>query len=356
MLFSRSSFWNQRLPNGTAIDPNSKEYVASLVKQGEETSYGFSYQDFSASVFYASATAQTFAVQIDQPEYATNPYWKDLAKIMEAVPIPPQVRPPGPFPGDNHTVIYQPSADKMWEFWKFSRFEVDGAHSGGQAEGTPAEILEKPGYHCEAGAGYQNVSKSVGIFDGTSWPGIEGSRHFSATASGLPLAGGAILPAEAQRLYIPHAITVAPIRAKIAKTPGFRYPASKTDGESSASFAVQEGMCFRLPPGYEPPKSMDSVIRAVCIAIRDFGMYVHDGSANVTIKCANEATIPGAQGYTTDPWKGPEAKFGGAGAIWNKFPSGAGGLAEQIPWASLEVVAESYRASEIATGSILRGA
>jgi hypothetical protein len=357
MFFSPASFWNQRLPASARVDPDSATFVGKLTGQGKAATYGFSYQTFSVSIFFATPTTPTVSVRIDQPEAeaGTSPYWKDLETIMAAVPIPPQCRPPGPFPGDNHVVIVRRNLDgtaDMWELWKFSKFEVDGPHSGGQATGCSAGWLEKAGFHCEAGAGYEDVAKSVGFFDDTSWPGIEGSRHFSASASGLPFLGGAILPAEVQRGYIPHALALAVPKAGNAKAPTFRWPASKADGASEEAEAIQQGMCFRLPAAYDLSKIADSAIRTVCTAIRDFGMYVNDSAGNVSIKCANEYTVPGSQATTNDPWKGPENKFGGKEAIWSKFPSGAGGLAEQIPWADLQVVDASYRPSAIAAGNL----
>jgi|GEM_PF-2254708 len=360
MLPAPAAFWNQPLPSDAPIDAESAAFVAKLVSQGKATSYGFSYQTFSVSIFYATPTTPTYTVRIDQPEAEAgiSPYWKDLETIMAAVPIPPQARPPGPFPGDNHVVIQRRNLDgtiDMWEFWKFSQFEVDGPHSGGQATGCSAAWLEKPGFHCEAGAGFKDLSKSLGYFDDTSWPGVAGGRHFSAAASGLPLLGGAITPAEMQRGYIGHALEVAVPKAGNAKSPTFRWPASKADGASSEADAIQQGMCLRLPPSFDLSTIGNAAIRTVCAAIRDFGMYVHDSAGNVTIKCANEYTVPGSQATTTDPWKGPENKYGGAGSIWSKFPSGAGGLAEQIPWEALQVVDASYRPPTIAPGILARG-
>jgi hypothetical protein len=347
MLFAPTSFWNQRLPGSAPIDPDSAAYVANLVAQTKAVAPGFEFRDFAVSVFYAAADCPTQAVTIDQKEHETE-FWVKFAEMMSAVPIPPQARPVGPWFGDNHMVIIQPSTDKMWEFWKMSQFEIDGPHTTGQAEGAPEELLHKPGWHCESGAAYQNVSKNQGFYDDSSWPGFTGV-HLSAVASGLPLAGGVITVAEAQRLYIPHAITAT---VKEAAKTVFRWPASKTDGTTETAFAPLEGMWFRLPANYNIASVKDPFTRAVCVAIRDYGLLINDTGGAVSIKCESQATVRNSQAYTTDAWKGPENKFGSTGAI---MTSQASELAEHIPWSALEVVAESYRPSSIAPGLLGKG-
>lgn len=349
-MFSPTSFWNQRLPGNAAIDPSSAAYVENLVAQGTETSYGFSFREYATTFFVAASNCPVQAVTLDNQ---SNEFFNSMREAIKEVPIPPQARPAFPWPGDNPMCIWQPSTDTYWEFWKASQFEVDGAHSGGQAEGVPAETLNKPGWHCESAAVVQKVSKNPGFFDDTSWPPVAGKGyHWSSSASGLFLTGGAIRPVEAQRLYIPHALQVA---IPTTRKEVFRYPASKTDGAGTATFTPQEGMCLRLPPSYDLSKIADPVMRAVCAAIRDFGMYIKDKGGSVSIQCESQATVPGSQAEGTDAWKGPEDKFGGAGAIFSKFVGGKGGLAEQIPWASLEVLAESYRAPATAPGPTLKG-
>jgi len=350
-MFSPTSFWNERLPAGAPLDPDSAAYVANLVKQGEDTTFGFSYRDWAATLFVASADTPLQKVTVDNQ---SNAYFNAMREAFAAVPIPPNARPAHPWPGDNPMCIWQPSSDTYWEFWKASKYEVDGQHSGGQAEGVSAEILNAPGWHCESGAVIQNVSKNQGFFDDTSWPPVAGLNYrWSSSASGLPLLGGCLRIAEAQCLYIPHALMMA---IPTPKKTTFRYPASKTDGTSSDPTAPEEGMLFRLPAAYDLSAIGDPFVRAVCTAIRDYGLYLKDKGGSVAIQCESQATVPSSQAYGTDAWKGPEDKFGGAGAIFSKFASGKGSLGDLIPWKDLQVVDPSYRPSSIAPGLLPVGA
>jgi len=194
MFFSPTSFWNQRLPADAPIDTNSANFVSQLADVGN--SHNFNYRDWGTPIFIASATDPTVSFTIDRPSVDKDPY-PDMATVISAVPMPSNARPVGPWPGDNHMVIYQPSSDTLWEFWRASKYEVDGAHSDSTSAG--ATSLTAAGWHCESAMGIQNVSKNQGFWDNTSWSGITG-HHFSAPASGLPLAGAVITIAEAQRL------------------------------------------------------------------------------------------------------------------------------------------------------------
>jgi hypothetical protein len=346
-MFAPTSFWNQRQPAGAPLDPSSAAYVANLVKQGQETAFGFSFRDYGATLFIAAASTPLQKVTIDNQ---SNAYFDAMREAFAAVPIPPQARPAHPWPGDNPMCIYQPSTDTYWEGWKWSQFEVDGPHSGGQAEGVSAEILNAPGWHMESGAVYLNVSKNLGFFDDASWPPVAGKNYrWSSSASGLPLMGGCLRIAEAQRLYIPHALQFA-IPA-VQKTV-FSYPASKTDGTSSDPTAPKEGMCFRLPATYDLSGIADPFVRAVCTAIRDFGLYLKDKGGSVAIQCESQATVPKSQAYGTDAWKGPADAFGSSGAIFTKYAGGPGSLGEMIPWKDLQVVDSSYRCSSVAPGML----
>jgi hypothetical protein len=358
MLFSPSSFWNQRLPADVPIDPHSADYVGSLYASGSGSGYGLNYREWATTVFYAGAGDPKVAFTIDQPEVESSSYWTDLQTILSEVPMPPNARPPGPWPhGDQHMTIYDIVNDVLYGTWRTRKFEVDGPAP--LTQGTvPSSVLEKKGWHCQAGFGIKNASKCMGTFDNLSWPGIAGSRAFSETASGLPELGGLITVGEAQRGLIPHALTFTGVSSDIAKSPQFRWPALKTDGSSEAEFAMQEGMIFTLDKSVDPNALFtDPFLRALARAARDYGMVCNDGGgSSLSLNAESQQTVPNSQAFINDPWKGPENKFGSAGAILSKFPGGTGGLIEAF-FAGiaehLQVVDASYRPSAIGAGEAL---
>jgi hypothetical protein len=243
-------------------------------------------------------------------------------------------------------VIVDEANNKMWEFWRTREKEVDGPAPKTQQSGVNKKTLEKEGWHCQAGAGIQNLSTNPGYFDSASWEGVPASRHYSAAASGIFELGGIIRVSEAEAGLIPHALTFNAIHSKISKS--FRWPAQKTDGISEEKFAVQEGMIFTVPAELEVEGLFtDKFLKACAVAIRDHGMVINDGSeTTVGLHCENQCTIPHSESTTNDAWKGSEDKFGGPGAIFSKYVGGKGGLIEQLFTTlgpHLQVVDASYR-------------
>jgi hypothetical protein len=348
MFFHPESFFNHKLPTGVPIDPNSVTLVSNLLAQGEKNAYGANFRDWAVTSFAAEKGTTAQAVTIDRNITAGETYWTDLATILAAVPIPASARPPGPWPtGDQHMVIVDEANDKMWEFWRAREKEVDGPAPKTQQAGVSKETLEKKGWHCQAGAGIENLSTNPGYFDSASWKGIAASRHYSAAASGIFELGGIIRVSEAEAGLIPHAITFTAIHNNISSK--FRWPAQKTDGEKEKpELAVEEGMIFTVPASLEVEKLFtDKFLKACAVAIRDYGMVINDGSnTTVAISCENKCTVPHSETTTNDAWKGSEDKFGGPGAIFSKFVGGKGGLIEQLFTTlgpHLEVVDASYR-------------
>jgi hypothetical protein len=347
MFFHPECFYNHPLPSSVPIDANSASYVSNLLAQGEAFDYGANYRDWATTVFFAEKSTSTTAVTIDRNIAKGETYWTELASILAAVPIPASARPPGPWPtGDQHMVIVDEANDKMWEFWRTREVEVDGPAPKTQQEKVSEETLKKAGWHCQAAAGIENLSTSPGYFDSKSWGSVPASRHYSAAASGLFELGGLIRVSEAEAGLIPHALTFTAIHNEISKN--FRWPAQKTDGVSTAEFAVQEGMIFTVPAELEVESLFnDTFLKACAVAIRDYGMVINDGSGTtVAIGCENQCTVPHSESTTNDAWKGTENKFGGPGAIFSKYVGGNGGLIEQLFTTlgpHLQVVDASYR-------------
>ncbi len=347
MFFHPESFFNYPLPSGYPIDPNSSSYVANLLAQGKANAYGANFRDWAATIFLAAKGETPQSWTIDRTIKAGETYWTELQSILSAVPVPSATRPPGPWPtGDQHLVIVDESSDHMWEFWRAREKEVDGPAPKTQQPGVSKEVLEKAGWHCQAGAGIENLSSNPGYFDASSWKGVAASRHYSAAASGIFELGGLIRVSEAEAGLIPHALTFTAIHREISTS--FRWPAQKTDGVSTGEFAVQEGMIFTVPAELEVEELFtDPFLKACAVAIRDYGMVINDGSETaVALSCENQCTVPHSESTVNDAWKGSEDKFGGPGAIFSHFVGGPGGLIEKLFTTlgpHLQVVDASYR-------------
>jgi hypothetical protein len=347
MFFHPESFVNHPLPSEVPIDPHSSSYVSNLLAQGKAHEYGANYRDWATTVFFAAKGETTQAVTIDRNIKAGETYWTELASIDSAVPIPSAARPPGPWPtGDQHMVIVDEANNRMWEFWRTREKEVDGPAPKTQQSGVSEEILKKEGWHCQAGAGIENLSTNPGYFDASSWKGVPASRHYSSSASGIFELAGLIRVSEAEAGLIPHVLCFTAIHTNISTS--FRWPASKTDGVSTEEFAVQEGMIFTVPAELEVESLFtDSFLKACAVAIRDYGMVIRDGSGStIALECENQCTVPHSESTTNDAWKGSENKFGGPGAIFSHYVGGPGGLIEKLFTTlgpHLQVVDASYR-------------
>lgn len=339
------------MPADVPVDPMSAAFAANMVEQIEEAGPGFSFREWSCPLYFASLDDPLQAFTIDLPSTPAN---ADLATVLSKVPVPSEARPAPPWPGDNHMAIYLAEehpelgfGDTYWEFWRASQLEVDGPHSEAQAPEVSSEVLNKPGWHCQAGCAIKEASKNQGFFDDTSWPGITG-RTFGATASKLPFGGSLIRVAEAQRLYIPHAIAFSLLHEEISKEP--RWPARRSDGLSEDPSAPEEGMCFFLPQSFDLSEVGDPFMRSVARSWKEYGMYLHDGSkTDPSIKCESQALLRGTHAVGTDAWKGPADTFGSKGAIFTDFASK---LAKELPWSALEVVDSSYRPAETGSGQL----
>ena len=342
-LCSPTSFFNQRLPADVPIDPSSATYVASLVAQVESAGPGIEFRDFALTGWYAGPETPIGKVWLDAAD-GTSPLKREM---LESVPLPVDLRPPGPFPGDNALAIISYSTDEYFELHGMRYKGVDAMRT--EAEVPGCSTLNEPGWHCNSAAGVKNFSKSPGYWRSGDWPGA--TANWGISGSGIFVWPGAIKVAEAQRLFIPHAIRIEAIGKASGESQisnEFRWPATKTDGESTSSATPQEGMIFKLPSS-SVSKPKDAFVRAIARAVNEYGFILTDGAGNVSIKCGTQATVPRSQSYTTDAWKGPADSFGSKGAILSTF---ANALAEQFPWPDLEVVDSLYRPSSVAPGGL----
>lgn len=282
--FSPTSFWNAPLPSNAPIDPNSQTYVNDLNSQISQYGLWMNTNQYSTPAYVVPADQPTVKVTLDT-------WGPDLQQQFDAVPIPAGAT--AAAGTDEHMTVWQPSTDKLWEFWVMH-----------QVNGT---------WHAQWGGEMDNVSTSPGYFTHSGQ-----TNNWGATATGLPLLGGLITMADYQRGSINHAIALAVPQTESGV---FSWPAQRTDGKSTASTALPEGIRFRLNPNL----NIDSLHLTyldwmIAHAMQTYGIVIRDTSGCVCLY-AQDPTPTGS-----NPWAAP---FDG----W-----GEGTFLSWIPWDQMEAL------------------
>jgi hypothetical protein len=254
-LFARSSVWNKLLPATTPVDPNSWSLVQVFVAEVErERTAGigpwFAATEGSTPLYRVGAAQRRVRVRLHTP----NPDGRTaLRRAFAAVPIPPDAKPA--VPPDRHMTVWQPSTDKLWEFFGARR----RSHR----------------WHADWGGAIRRVSKSPGYYTEAAWPGAK--RSWGATASSLPVIGGTVLLDELKSGRIKHALA---LNVPAARAGVFAWPAQRTDGVGPST-ALPEGARLRLDPALDlADLKLPKVTRMIAEAAQRYGLVVRDQTGN----------------------------------------------------------------------------
>jgi len=250
-LFAPTSFWNTRLSATEPLDPSSATLIQSLAAEAQRemrTRIGpwIATTNSSTPLYRVGPDQPRVRVQLDA---GGTPGEASLQKAFQSVPIPPDAR---PAPGrDRHMTVWQPSTDRLWEFWE-TRHAADG-------------------WHASWGGAIRRVSESPGYYTASAWPGA--SRNWGATATSLPVIGGTMTIEELEAGSIQHALALA-LPAPRAGT--FAWPAQRTDGTGDAT-ALPEGARLRLDPQVDVPSlGLPRAAEMIALAAQRYGMVVRD--------------------------------------------------------------------------------
>jgi hypothetical protein len=250
-LFARTSVWNVRLPATTPLDPNSAALVQALdaeVQRETQARIGpwIATTNSSTPLYRVGPNQAHVRVHLDAEG---TPGEASLQQAFAAVPIPRDAK---PAPGqDRHMTVWQPSTDRLWEFWE-TRRAADG-------------------WHARWGGAISHVSRSPGYYTASAWPGSK--RNWGATATSLPVIGGTMTIDELERGSIQHALAVA-LPAPRGGT--FAWPAQRTDGTGDAT-ALPEGARLRLDPQVDVPSlGLPRVAEMIALAAQRYGIVVRD--------------------------------------------------------------------------------
>jgi len=294
-FFSPTSFWNTAPAENAPLDPESAPLITALQTEVEaELTVGNG--PWINTIRYS---VPIYTVPADQPTVRVQLVGSSSTALQAAfahVPLPPGRPAAGT---DGHLVVWQPSKNRLWEFWRLQR--------------TPE------GPKASWGGAISSVSTNPGAYGPEAWPGAE--PGWGATASSLSIAGGLITFEDLQLGQINHALALAvpQIRAGV-----YSLPARRSDGKSTSPLALPEGAHLRLDPDLDlSTLQMPRITRLIAEAAQRYGIFIRDGSSVVTF-------------YAQDPVNAPENPYPGPdGYFEDDFPNQ---LLASFPWNRLQLL------------------
>jgi hypothetical protein len=306
-FFSESSIWNTPV-NGASVDPQSAQFVTALAALVvAEGGAGINTTRYSVPIYTVGPHQRTVTVRLVHHRRDAA-----LSLAWSAVPLPADAMPS--VGTDRDLVVWQPSTDRLWEFWRLG-------HEG-----------RGGGWSAWWGGAMRRVSRGTGVYGSRTWPGGESS--WGAAATSLSLVGGLISLEDLERGVINHAVSMAIPNVRAGE---YALPARRTDGRSTEPFALPEGAHLRLNPALNlKALNLPRVTLMIAEAAQQYGIIVNNTAKDVTF----QAQDPEPTG--TEPYGGTSGYFEG------KTPNQ---LLASFPWGDLELLDMELRSSPRARGS-----
>ena len=276
-FFSPTSFWNEEVPSDAELDPSS----AAVVDAFDEEIAAEEHAGNGPWINTTSYSVPVYTVPANQPlmPVRLNGANTTLASAWSAVPLPPEARPAVGADGD--LFVWQPSTDRLWEFWRLQH--------------------EVGGWQASWGGAMQDVSSDQGVYGYEAWPGAQ--SWWGVSASSLSLVGGLISIEDLQRGQINHALEMAipDVRAAV-----YTSPAKRSDGKSTDPASLPEGAHLRLNPHLNlATLRLPKLALIMAEAAQRYGIFIADRSSVATFY-AEDPTPTG-----TNPYAGPSGYFEG---------------------------------------------
>ena len=148
--------------------------------------------NYSVPIFTVPSVQPTVRVRLVSRRHEPS-----LQAAWRAVPLPLDAHPAAGT--DGQLVVWQPSTDRLWEFW---------------------QLADAPdGWQANWGGAIRDVSSSPGFYGPKAWPRATGT--WGASASSLSIAGGLITLEDLELGQIDHALAMAipDVRAGVYATP-----------------------------------------------------------------------------------------------------------------------------------------
>ena len=296
-FFSSTSLWNEPPPANTPLDPSSAAIVSALdrevtAEEEEKKGPAINTTSWSVPVYTVPVGEPTVKVTLENASGARAA----LQVAWDAVPLPADAQPAAGT--DKHLVVWQPSTDKLWEFWRLER--------------------TTEGWHASWGGAIQNASSDSGAYGPEAWPGAK--TGWGASASSLSIAGGLITLEDLERGEINHALAIA---VPNTRSGVYASPAQRTDGSSTESMSLPEGAHLRLDPNLDlAALHLPRVTLMMAEAAQRYGIVVRDSASNVAFYAQDP--IPTG----TEPYTGAHGYFEGHLAQ----------LLAAFPWSHLQLL------------------
>jgi len=295
-FFAPTSFWNESVPANSPLDSASISVVSALdaLEEAEQTA------NHGPAINTTSWSVPIYTVPAGQPTVRValvNTVSAPLQASWSAVPLPADAQPA--LGWDKHLVVWQPSADRMWEFWS----------------------LEKVGEGWQAmwGGAMEGVNANGGVYGPDAWSGA--TTHWGASASSLPIAGGLITLEDLERGEINHALAIAVPNTRAGV---YASPAQRTDGGSTKPSSLPEGAHLRIDPTLDLASlHLPRLTLMLAEAAQRYGIFVRDTASNLAFYA--EDPIPTG----TNPYIGEHGYFEG------QSPSK---LLASFPWSHLQLL------------------
>jgi hypothetical protein len=296
-FFSATSFWNEEVPAEGPLDPSSATVMGAFSQEiAAETQAGLgpaiNTTKWSVPVYVVPASQPTVRVRLVSASAQLA-----LQSAWNAVPLPPNAQPAAGT--DGHLAVWQPSTERLWEFWRLAHGEE--------------------GWYAAAGGAMQQVSSNPGVYGPEAWPGAQ--PWWGGWASSLSLVGGLITLEDLSMGQINHALVIAipHVRAGV-----YSSPAQRTDGQTLDPLSLPEGAHLRLDPKLNlATLHLPRVTLMIAEAAQRYGIFVGAGSGVVNL-------------YGQDPTPTGTEPYGGAGGYFEGQISKK--LLAAFPWSHLELL------------------
>lgn len=295
-FFASTSFWYKPAA-GEQVDPTSAAVMAAfdaLISEEQRFKTGpwINTTKFSLPVYTVGPNQPTVTVRLEHhaPEPVLQAAWK-------AVPLPATAQPARGH--DELLVVWQPSTNRLWEFWHMWH----GAN----------------GWQATWGGAMRHVTSNRGVYGPEVWPGAQ--TWWGASASSLSLVGGLITLEDLEQGVINHALSMSipGVRAGV-----YASPAQRSDGTNPSPLSLPEGAHLRLDPSLDLASlHLPRLTLMIAEAAQRYGIFIRDGSTNVTFQ-AQDPIPTGAE-----PYAGPNGYFAGLNPRE---------LLADFPWDKLELL------------------
>jgi len=274
--FQAASWMWDKIPGSPVIDAASATIVASLADTGKGKILNM--WEYGVAVAVADESTPRYAITFTAGW--GNPFGTTTMPIPAGLTVPPG--------SDGHVVVIDPTTDKVFSLWQ---------------------------------ADFSGATKKASFGSMVALDGDGRETSGSSTGAGLARLAGIVRLSEMAAGVIPHALFFS---TDVAKSTTFRYPATKTDGGSTANL-IEEGTRIQLDPSIDLSTipGITAGEQIIGKALQDYGAYCGDNGGSRAAFIAEKEPSGSSPGAT----------YTAKGFAWDYYSM------SHLPWAGLRVLA-----------------